>query len=414
MLLGILFICCMEVLIVIVLGLCLLAFRVMRFGDYFSPWFLTIGVWFVILLLFQTSGDLLYPLGDRFYTSLSIWLPIFCISSILTYLSLPGQGKGFTEQQLRDIPFNSHLFYTLFAISMVITPIYLYRVMQLVSQFDMDNVFFNLRILAVYGNNQLGFLQYSYVLNQVLLVVAILQYKHIRWWVLIMIIIANLAGQFAIMEKSGIFFMIIATIIILYEKHAIKTRTIVTVMLVLVAVFYVVNKAIEGFIGSDGMTFLDFFGIYVMSPPVAFEYVQPDLSHDFGSNTFSYFYLFLNRFGITNVEIIDRLQEYVMVPLPTNVYTIFEPFYKDWGYAGIAFFAFVYGVITACVYRFFRNGGIVAMCIYIYFARFLIMQFYHEDFLRNFVLFLQFSFFSYILLQRKVFLTFKPLKCSDA
>ena len=399
----------MDITIIVILGLLLIAVRVAKLGDIFSPWTITIGVWLILFILFLVNGDILYPLGEKFYGAIALWIPIFCVSSVLTYLSFP-PSKGRLSHTTEDVTFNRIIFKVLFWISMVITPIYVYRLMQIVSQFDAENVLFNIRMLHVFGEHNLGFLQYSYIINQALFVVAICQYRHVRWWQMVLIIIANLLGQFAIMEKSGIFFLLIATLFVLYEKRVVKIRTIGYSLLLVVGVFYGINKSMELSSNGDGMPFLEFFGIYVMSAPVAFEYIQPDLSHHFGSNTFSYFYLFLNRFGITNVDVVERLQEFVFVPLPTNTFTILEPFYKDWQNTGVAYFAFIYGVLSGFAYRQFRNGSLTALCIYAYFVRFLILQFYHEDFMHNIVHFIQFCFFVFIMTQHKFFVSLQREK----
>ena len=56
----------MEIVIIIVLAIMLVTFLVLRVGDVFSPWTVTIAVWLAILVMYQFQGKLLDPLSDQF------------------------------------------------------------------------------------------------------------------------------------------------------------------------------------------------------------------------------------------------------------------------------------------------------------------------------------------------------------
>ena len=342
----------MEIAIIIIMSIMLVAFLGLKMGDVFAPWTITTTIWLAILVLFQFQGNLLYPLGDQFYNCLMLWVPIFCGSSLITYYVMPEHGD--TDKNSSAIPEINHTLFTVFyVISMVITPLYLYEIMQTVMMFDTADMLYNLRILAVHGDESHGFLNYSYVLNQVLLVVALWQYPKVPMWQLITIILASMMSAFAIMEKGMVFFLFAAVIFTLYEKKVIRMRSIIFSALSIIILFFLINMARdyrEDADPNDATTFLDFFGIYVLSPAVAFERVQEDLTPQFGSHTFHTIYLFLNRFG-GDYEVKAALQEFVWVPLPTNVYTVFQPFFEDFKYKGVAIFAMFYGLFSGWCYR---------------------------------------------------------------
>ena len=115
------------------LGILIITFFIMKIGDVFSPWFLTTAIWFAILFLFLFD-NILDPLGPQFYTSVWIWVPIFCASSMLTYYALPASTKQ--DERAESIEFNSAVFHVLFYLSLVMTPFYLYRIMQTIMMFD--------------------------------------------------------------------------------------------------------------------------------------------------------------------------------------------------------------------------------------------------------------------------------------
>ena len=287
---------------------------------------------------------------------------------------------------------------------MVITPLYLYKIMQVVMMFDSSDMLNNIRMLAVYGDENYGFLNYSYVLNQVLLVVGLWRYPKVPLWQLITIIIASLMSAFAIMEKGMLFFLFAGVLFVLYEKRVIKMRSILISSAVLILVFFLFTTARsyrEDADPNEDLTFLDFFAIYVLSPAVAFEYVEEDLTPQLGSHTFQTIYMFLNRFG-GDYEVNAKIQEFVWVPLPTNVYTVFQPFFEDFKYKGVALFAMFYGVFSGLAYRMARNGNSVGKCLYVYVVYVLALQFFQENVMMSIVNVIQFTFFTTLVCQQRI------------
>ena len=286
---------------------------------------------------------------------------------------------------------------------------------QTVQQGHTADMLYNLRVLAVHGDESHGFLNYSYVLNQVLLVVALWQYPRVPMWQLVTIIIASLMSAFAIMEKGMVFFLFAAILFTLYEKRVIRMRSIFFSALFIVVLFFFINVERdyrEDANPDEATTFLDFFAIYVLSPSVAFERVQEDLSPQFGSHTFQTLYLFLNRFG-GDYEVNTKLQEFVWVPLPTNVYTVFQPFFEDFKYKGVALFALFYGLFSGWCYRLMRNGDGFGKCLYVYVVYVLALQFFQENVFVSIVTIIQFMFFVLLIQQQKLKMDFTPQPSPD-
>jgi oligosaccharide repeat unit polymerase len=270
----------------------------------------------------------------------------------------------------------------------------------------------NIRTLAVHGEG-VGFLSYSNVINQSLFVVAIWSHPKVPMWKVITLALACILNSLAIMEKGTIFFVFICIMFVLFEKKKIKLESIAMAGILLLAFFYFFNLARSGE-NSDyqkNETLLDFFAMYALSPPVAFCQLLPEVTQQFGTNTFESIYLFLRRYG-ADVVVKEKLQEFVFVPIPTNVYTMFQPFFIDFGYKGIAFFAAIYGTMSGYFYRLFRNGNSFGKCIYTYIVNVLILQFYQENIFLSLVFVLQFTFFVYILTQERITISFhqQPIK----
>ena len=368
-------------------------------GGYFSPWFLTIAIWGLILGLYYLLDTDLYPITKQFYICFLLWLPIFCLCAIATYMLSSRSDYGMTTG---GIDFNKSLFLLFFGISLIITPLYVYRVIQIVTMFGTEDLMTNVRTLAVYGEGQ-GILNYSAVINQALFVVALWAHPRIPIWQIVVLGLACLMNSLAIMEKGMMFFVFVSTMFVLFEKKVIRIRTILTFSILILILFYIFNL---GRAGEDSdyqkeETLFDFFTMYALSPPVAFCQLSPEVIPQFGTNTFETVYLFLQRFG-ADVVVKDKLQEFVFVPVSTNVYTIFQPFFIDFGYRGVAFFAAVYGCLCGFLYRLFRNGNGVGTCLYTYAVYVLLLQFYQENVFLSMVFVLQFAFFIVLLTQQKI------------
>ena len=121
---------------IIVLSLLLVVFLGLKIGDVFAPWTITVAVWLAILLMYQAQDGLLYPLGDQFKNCVMLWVPIFCVTALITYAVMPKaeqENKGTAQDTgippvaaipttATIPPYNSLLFDVLYFISMVITP----------------------------------------------------------------------------------------------------------------------------------------------------------------------------------------------------------------------------------------------------------------------------------------------------
>lgn len=391
----------MSIVTLIILILMMAAFAYFKIGDLFSPWMITAGVWAVILFLFQFEQDLLDPLSDQFFYSLWLWVPILTVSAIITYYVLPKVADEATAS-VSEISFNPTIFIVLFCLSVVFTPVYLYQILKIVTMFDTTDLLYNIRIYAVYGNQDFGVLKYLQILNQALYIVAIWRYPKTPLWQIITLVICNILCTLAIMEKGILFNVVFVTLFVLYEKRKIKIRTIAFTGIAIIMTFFILNsmRDIQSDDTSESMTFLDFFAIYILSPAVAFGKVTEHLSTQFGSRSFEFFYAVFSKLGLGHFEVEQKLQEFVWVPLPTNVYTVFQPFYQDFQYKGIAFFALVYGLISGYLYRLFRNGSTLGRCLYAYLSVLLILQFYQENLILSTSLFIQLVFFLCLVTQQ--------------
>ncbi len=357
------------------------------FGDFFSPWSLTIFIWGADIILYFLQGEL-YPLGPMFIKCFILWIITIIPSSLISYW-LSEKEKNPVWDKYNVINVSKTVFNVCCVFATIITVLYIKRVWDIVSQFDTVDLLYNIRTYIVHDNSAIGLLYHIQGLNFALFIVGIWLYPKISKYQLAFIFILNIAFEIARMEKSGILIMILGVLYVLYIRKVIKVRSIFITLLGTIVLFYFFNMSKEKSDTTDVTSFVDFFGIYVTSPIVAFDYLHPDLSGNFGENTFNIIYPYLNMLGF-NLQYTDRLQEFVFVPVITNVYTIMQPFYNDFGVIGIPYFGIMYGALFGWVYRRSREGNPVYICIYTYLVEVILIQFYNENLLQNIILFIEF------------------------
>lgn len=383
------------------------SFAIFKIGDAFSPWSITTSVWTGILLLYQFYKSNLDLLSDQFYTCLIIWIPILIISSMLTYYAFPSASAPVDKRQ--DFMVNKSFLSFWLIISLVCTPIYLYNIYKLVSMFSPDDLFVNLRLIANEEKSlgEEGLLKYVSSINKALFIVCIWRIPHINKWQFVVVLLANILCAVAIMEKTFMFFLIFISFFVLYEKRYIKMRTVLFSCLGIIFFFYGVNVLRNTTDTNEYKTMSEFLGTYILSPSVAFGKVQERLTDQFGTRSLTFLYSFLSKTGFGHYEIVPKLQEFVMVPIPTNVYTVFQPFFEDFGYKGIAFFSSIYGFFSGWLYRQCRNGVAIGSYLYTYIVFVLLLQFFQENLIISLSDMLQYTIIFMLILQQRIGLNIK-------
>lgn len=384
-----------------------LLFFACKMGDLFSPWMLTTGVWLAIVFMSMYSGEWLEPVGNQFFMCLILWVPILVAFSTATYYALPARYHSFKND---DTDLNRGVFMFFFIIAVVCTPYFVYKVYKIVMMFGTEDLFANIRSLAILqsqtGGSD-GILKYVNTINKALYVVSLWYINKTGKMVYFIVLVINLLYAIAIMEKSFLFFLIFSTLFILYEKQKVQMRTIFIGSALVIVLFYGINLVRSNVDVEDYNTFGTFFSMYILSPAVAFGKTQEFLTDQFGTRSFTFLYSFANKLFSTNYEIVSKLQEFVWIPIPTNVYTVFQPFFEDFGYKGVAFFASVYGVITGYLYRMFKNGGQIMRCVYAYIVYVLILQFFQENLIISISDLIQYFIIFGLMFQNKISVSFK-------
>ena len=347
-----------------------------QYGNIFSPWGITISIWGLMFVGLNVFSDSLYPVSQSFWIAISIWIIVFVISSLATFNLLPSNKVSMHNN---GIDICMPIFNFFFYITLLFTPLYMYEVYKIVSMFDLSDIVANIRMLATKGDGRYGILNYTSVINQALLFISIWRYPKLPRWKLCLVILCCILCAIAKMEKITLFMVFVSVIYVLYEKKFIKKRTISLLGVSIVLLFFFFTLLRENNDGKDNeMSLLDFLCMYILSTPVAFGYLRQNISEIFCPNTLWVIYNIFDKlfYGIAFPH--ENFEEFVFVPISTNVFTILRPFYQDAGQMGVAYFALIYGILSGFLYRLAKNGNSIGICLYSYIVFTLALQFFDE------------------------------------
>ncbi len=134
---------------------------------------------------------------------------------------------------------------------------------------------------------------------------------------------------------------------------------------------------------NDDTTLSSVFGLYIYSPILALSKLPDMASNNAGEYTFRFLFAVLNKIGLSANEPVNTILGYVDVPVPTNVYTVMQPFFQDFSLYGVAFGAILYGMIFAFIYGSAKQGNPVSILVYAVLAVSLFTSFLTETLITN-------------------------------
>ncbi len=167
--------------------------------------------------------------------------------------------------------------------------------------------------------------------------------------------------------RTFVFQLIIPCAVILLAKagYRVSVMSFVKLVVVLGCVFigfgYALNK-----LETVEMTTGTVVSIYFLGPMSAMSQIleMPREVTD-GAQTFRTFIAIASRLG-AEVEPVELVKDFVFVPYPANTFTVFRPYYEDFGIGFIFLTQFVFGVLHARLYKWALNGGELATIFLVY------------------------------------------------
>lgn len=134
---------------------------------------------------------------------------------------------------------------------------------------------------------------------------------------------------------------------------------------------------------NDDTSLSSVLGLYIYSPILALSKLHELANNNVGEYTFRFLFAVMNKIGLSPSEPVKTILDYVDVPVPTNVYTVMQPFFQDFSLYGVAFGAMLYGIIFAFIYGSAKQGNPVSILTYAVLAVSLFTSFLTETLITN-------------------------------
>ncbi len=349
--------------------------------NIFTPATIVSAVWLFCIIAYNIYPHNLLHLKIQFYTGISIWVGIFTLSSL--FVQSIYQKSINTENP--NLSFRNFYFF----ITLITFPYMIWYIFNVLRDSGMlNNIFLNLRSAAlgnIKGLEEGTSKNYFAPLWLVAYIIELLHFNKKRIWIFIFLIFVNLSWAFLIMSKMAFLNFFVSTLVILFFKNIIRTKTIlisIGVLFVFFTYFQILRSNKQEV--KDNKLKYDFFSQYVLSGIPAFETIQPNSSKYWGQNTFRFFDAVAYKTGLSGTKPQPPILDFVYVDknkdkkVFTNVYTTLYPYFKDFGYKGIFYFALLIGLFYGYIYKKALKKDNPMMITYSILVAALITQFMNE------------------------------------
>jgi oligosaccharide repeat unit polymerase len=408
-----------EVLIVVtVLGVLLSSRQAVDLGNPFQIYF---SIWLLIILLYWTSAETFIPVSTEFFV-LILFDKLYAISLLLIF-KLQLRSLGVIRPHVIINKFRNQGVFFAQIIVTIFLPLVFVRASELAGGESIFVVsgYTNLRYALTEGGESYGFLAYFLPLSFVVGSLNVFAYKQnlAGLWRLIFSLVVALFYVYLNTGRTSLLLFLCLMIIPLVVVGVIKIRGVIFSILffVIVFVFFAVmlTKGVE--VGADFLSninsFLENIRGYTVAPFLAFsELIETDFSLGWGENTFRFFISLIYASGLSDVKPVDLIKDYAFVPDPTNVYTVYEVYFRDFSYFGMLM-PMLFLSLHAFMYRRARFIGGIWIFFYAASVYPLMMQFFQDQYFSLLSMWLQLGFWYWLFLASKMEVLLRNEVCHD-
>lgn len=339
-------------------------------------------LWGGLTLFYGVIDHGMYPLSSKVYVAILFWVTTFyCGAIIFEKVAI----KGCDIHDFHQTTLN---FY--YKIALISTPFIIYSIYTMGMEGGFS-FFANIR-LAVVGmsdtSRSLGILRYISTLALITFLIELYQYNGSKNKKrIIVLFVINIIATFSTMAKTSlIYFFVCSLVVLVFKWGKIGWRKLLFALLSLIVVFSLFQILRNLNTMSEGKELIfNMLNVYILGGMPAFDaLIKENVSSTlFGANSLSFFYKFIETFaGISLADgqgqFIGDGSGYAMVPFPTNVFTVFAPFYSDFGLIGILVFGFITGALAGIIYRLAKKRVGWAVIFYSYIACALLLEFFSD------------------------------------
>lgn len=238
------------------------------------------------------------------------------------------------------------------------------------------------------GAGGYGLLAYFVPLAFVVASIRLVQFVATRKGALDLIVSVGSAVAMAFLCTGRTFFLMMFCFLAfpLISTGKLKLRGAVILSVMLLASFIVValltRKGLDhhATLTANAESILKMLKVYVLSPTMAMAVVADGNTEPLalGGYSLRFFQILLTKLAGIEFESLPLIRDYVHVPDRVNVFTVMDPYFRDFGAAGVVGFAVASAALHFTLFRLMRNRG--GPWVFIYSATLfpLVMQFFQD------------------------------------
>lgn len=385
-----------------------LNYRLTR-AFHYPPTFFAI-LWAALLFGLYISGDFFYQISVETLTIFSLGVFMFSIGGLLVSHIYHNKPVNNLSYGLRDTSFTDRFLDIGLVVLLLAFPFYWRLLQQLGTMSGIEDFWIGLRAQTGSGDKSeagLGIFSYLTAFSTFISWAAYYEndgtlYKRFRAYFLITISITYHALTVSRLGVMVTIFGIIGVTIVRFGKIRVRSMLIgiVTFVLVFSIPAIILNKggSLDNDLSENAVSLLESFQLYTLGGLVAFNDVVA--SPDYIKSNWSSLRFFAtianllgSNFNLSHSTILD----YTFTPRPTNVYTIYFPYYQDYGWAGIAIIMLVLGGLTTGIYTKAINRDPQAAVLYGLIFAGLMLSSFGEFFMTALSYWIQAIFFTFLL-----------------
>lgn len=329
------------------------------------------GIWAVLLGGLWLSGDKFEPISIYSISIFVVGTLAFSVGGLPTISDMPSlPQKSQTEEQRQNIYKALNIAILVLALAF---PLYIQKLIELSLSYQSDNFFIGLRGTTSNESGSLGIFSYIIAFSTFFALVGFCQddgHRKRRAQSIILIIIAFIYSLSTTARIGALMlgFSLVGIACIRNAKINIKALLIGSIGTVSIFSLgaVVLNKgaSIETSLGENISSISDGIQAYALSGIVAFDQVingYSGVTSDFRSLRF--FGAFAKAIGF-DVNLPSSNLDYTLVPIPTNIYTIYFGYFTDFGWIGLIALMFLLGLITSWIFKRAVNKDPFSMIMY--------------------------------------------------
>ncbi len=377
----------------------------MGIGNPFQIYFF---IWFFIVGIYSLSSDSFIPVSPEFFFLIFV-AKVLSFAILLVASGKYNGGVVVNQSSVVWVPREKVLFFAqLFALLAI--PLTYQKAKELSGGTDIFTVegYMRLRSSMTEDGQGFGILVYFSILSHVISSIRVVDFvKRRAGGVFLLIsVLSSLVYIYMGTGRTYILLLGLLMVIPLVVFGFVRIRGLMVSALIFMLMFFVIAamtaKGVTVDAGSSenaGSLFSNLRS-YTVAPLIAFSRLEAIGSEvSLGEYSFRFFVSILNAAGLFGVKPVALIKGYEFVPDATNVYTVYEVYFRDFSYVGV----FVPPLFLIGHWFLYKRAMLFGgRWVFLYASSVypLVMQFFQDQYFSLFSMWLQIWFWYWILLRR--------------